>query len=214
MFDLYLAKSVYKVNFEYNNIERVGSLEKYQQTASKDLHYLLTQIDLKLPGGTLLDITGLDGVVDTWMVFWEEDMQASGYNRYVMLRMNHAIVRVDMSTKNQYTGCGYLWGPQDAIIRDEVMKAGRRFIYTEDNESRFIIMPRDSTYKIEDYIILADGDYTTTYRITGYDFQSVEGVEYLTLDPIFGYDLSQDPTPAAGDSSEDFYWLEGGNSGT
>lgn len=214
MFDLYLAKSVYKVDFEYDGVTHVGSLEKYQQTASKDLHYLLTQTNLNLPGGTLLEIVGMDNITDTWMVFWEEDMQASGYNRYVVLRMNHNLIRVDMKTKAQYSGCGYLWGPQDAIIRDEVMKAGRRFIYTEDNESRFIIMPRDISYRVEDYIILSDGEYTTTYRITGYDFQSVEGVEYLTLDPIFEYDLSPNPTPAAGDSNSDFYWLEGGSNGT
>ena len=44
MFDLYLAKSIYKVEFEYNSKIRTGSLEKYQQTASKDLHYLLTML--------------------------------------------------------------------------------------------------------------------------------------------------------------------------
>ena len=215
MFDLYLAKSIYKVEFEYNSKIRTGSLEKYQQTASKDLHYLLTQTTLKLPGGTVLEIKGMDGIVDKWMVFWEEDMQASGYNRYVMLRLNYQFKRVDMSTKQQYTGYGYLWGPQDAIIRDEITKAGRRFQYVEDNESRFIIMPRDISYKIQDYLILEDGDYTTTYRITGYDYQSVEGVEYLTLDPIFKYDLTLDPTPTESDIDEDFYWLtRGGTNGT
>ena len=120
LFDLYLEKSVYRVEFSYGQNNWVGSLEKFQQTASKDLHYLLTQTTLKLPGGTVLEIEGMDGIVDKWMVFWEEDMQASGYNRYVMLRLNHQFKRVDMSTKQQYIGYGYLWGPQDAIIRDEI----------------------------------------------------------------------------------------------
>lgn len=212
LFDLYLAKSVYRVDFSFEGKDYVGSLENYQQTASKDLHYLLTQTSLKLPGGTLIEIKGLDSVVDKWMVFWEEDMQATGYNRYVMLRMNHNITRVDMTTKAQYNGCGYLWGPQDAIVRDEVMKAGRRFIYVEDNESRFIIMPRDHTYKINDYIILPDGDYTSTYRITGFDYQSVEGVEYVTLNPVFEYDLSSNPTQKEDDNAAEFYWLNGGDS--
>lgn len=210
IFDLYLAKSVYRVEFEYDNQTRCGSLEKYQQTASKDLHYLLTQTNLKLPGGTLLEITGLDGVTDKWMVFWEEDIQASGYNRYIMLRMNHTFTHVDMQTKNQTTSYGYLWGPQDAVIRDEVLKSGRRFYYTENNENRFIIMPRDIKYKINDYLILPDGDYTTTYRVTGYDYQSVAGVEYITIDPIFKYNLDKDPTQVAGDVDADFYWLKGG----
>ncbi len=211
LFDLYLAKSIYRIEFEYNSQIRVGSFEKFQQTASKDLHYLLTQTDLILPGGTVLEIKGMDGITDKWMVFWQEDMQASGYNRYVMLRLNHQFKRIDMKTKQQYVGYGYLWGPQDAIIRDEVVKAGRRFMYTEDNESRFIIMPRDVSYKVEDYLILEDGEYTTNYRITGYDFQSVEGVEYLTIDPIFEYNLTPDPIPSITDNDEDFYWLTGGD---
>ena len=210
LFDLYLEKSIYRVEFTYGQKDWIGSLEKFQQTASKDLHYLLTQTILNIPSGTILDIIGMDEISDKWMVFWKEDMQASGYNRYVMLRMNHSFKRVDMQTKIQYQGYGYLWGPQDAIIRDEVLKAGRRFIYTENNESRFIIMPRDITYKVEDYLILEDGDYTTTYRITGYDFQSVEGVEYVTLDPIFEYNLTSDPIPSSTDDDKDFYWLNGG----
>ncbi len=48
------------------------------------------------------------------------------------------------------------------------------------------------------------------YRVTGYDIQSSLGVEYVTVDPIYEYDLTPVPEKQEGDSDESFFWLEGG----
>ena len=61
-FDLYLLKSIYRVDFEYHHHHIAGSLEKYKQTDTKTLQYLLTKIDVMIPNGTVLFIPDKDGV--------------------------------------------------------------------------------------------------------------------------------------------------------
>ena len=55
-FDLYLLKSVYRVDFEYDGKYHAGSLERYKQDNTETRQYLLTNVDLNIPGGTVLQI--------------------------------------------------------------------------------------------------------------------------------------------------------------
>ena len=48
------------------------------------------------------------------------------------------------------------------------------------------------------------------FRVTGYDFQSTEGVEYVTIDPVYEFDLSNAPEQKADDDESDFFWINGG----
>jgi hypothetical protein len=51
--------------------------------------FLLTQIDLKIPNGTVLSLTNSKGEESIWMIYYLEEISASGYNRYIVLKMTH-----------------------------------------------------------------------------------------------------------------------------
>jgi hypothetical protein len=55
-FDQYLGKTVYKVIFPYNGEDQVGSFEKYKPDDTRTLQYLLTNVHLNIPNGTILEI--------------------------------------------------------------------------------------------------------------------------------------------------------------
>ena len=70
LFDLYLVKSIYRVDFYFNNILTAGSFEKYKQDETQTLHYLLTKTDVSIPNGTILMIPDKDKVEKPWMVYY------------------------------------------------------------------------------------------------------------------------------------------------
>lgn len=47
--------------------------------------------------------------------------------------------------------------------------------------------------------------------MTGYDIQSSPGIEYVTVDPIYEFDLTPPPQKEESDNEEDYFWLQGGN---
>ena len=55
-FKLQLQKSVYYIDFLYGDKECEGELTPYKQNETKDLHYLLTDVHLDMPNGTILFI--------------------------------------------------------------------------------------------------------------------------------------------------------------
>jgi hypothetical protein len=59
---LYLLKSIYRVDFEYNNKHYAGSLERNKQDNTETRQYLLTNIDLNIPNGTILMLTNKDNI--------------------------------------------------------------------------------------------------------------------------------------------------------
>jgi hypothetical protein len=46
---------------------------------------------LDIPNGTILMIEDKNLEEQPWMVFWLESLKASGYNRYIVLKMTHYI---------------------------------------------------------------------------------------------------------------------------
>lgn len=61
VFQNLLLKSIYRVDFEYEGQQWPGILERYKQNETKTLQYLLTELELKLPGGTILNIPDEEG---------------------------------------------------------------------------------------------------------------------------------------------------------
>ena len=59
LFKEYLLKSLYRVDFEYENNIYPGSFEKYKQDDTQTLHYLLTETSLNMPNGTILMIPAM-----------------------------------------------------------------------------------------------------------------------------------------------------------
>ena len=209
-FDLYLLKTIYRVDFEYKGCPHPGSLERNKQTDTKTLQYLLTKVDLDIPAGTVLEIVDKNGDKQPWMVYYLEDIKASGYNRYIVLKMTHFLRWVARDGSDQ-TAWAYLYGQEDNMLKDEIRSRSRMdAIYSENLKSSFFITPRNEFIKKDDYFIVGDAPHQEYYRVTGYDIQSSLGVEYVTIDPIYEFDLSKAPEQKASDDKEDFFWFNGG----
>ena len=144
------------------------------------------------------------------MVYWLEKIKASGYNRYIMLRMTHFLTWTARDGSEQ-TSWAYMYGQEDNMLKDELKSRSRMdTLYNENLKSSFFVMPTTAMIRKDDYLIIGEKPLQEYYRVTGYDIQSTEGVEYVTVDPIYEYDLTPAPEKTAQDTDEEFYWLEQG----
>lgn len=204
-FERQLKKSVYLVVFDYDGEEQVGELTRKSQDNSETTQYLLTRIGLKMPNGTILQIGE-----NNWMIYWLEQIQASGYNRYIVLKMTHTI-RWTARDGSAQESLAYMYGQEDNMLKDEIRSRSRmNTIYAENLKSSFFVMPTNPKLKKDDYFEVGEGDLLEPYRVTGYDIQSTPGVEFVTVDPIYKYDLTPAPERPEGDESDDYFWLSGG----
>lgn len=206
-FEEKLQKSVYRVEFEYDSETHPATLERYKQDETELMQYLLTRVSLDLPNGTILMIPDKNFEPQPWLVFWLESIKASGYNRYVVLKMTHQITWRDRDGNDQTTWC-YFHGSGDSALKETVKAAGT--IYVEDSNSRFIVMPLNNKMRKDLYMEIGEGDLKEAYRVTGYDIHTTPGVEYVSVDPMYIKDQTPAPTQKPGESSEDFFWLNGG----
>ena len=202
-----LLKSVYRVDFEYDGETHPGTLERYKQDESELTQYLLTRVSLNLPNGTVLLIPDKNLELQPWLVFWLESVKASGYNRYIVLKMTHFITWRDRNRNEQRTWC-YFHGSGDSALKETIKAAGA--VYVEDNNSRFIVMPLNENLHKDDYMEIGEGNLKEAYRVTGYDIHSTPGVQYVTVDPMYIKDSTPAPSKKPGDNSDDYFWLNGG----
>ena len=211
-FQAYLKRSVYRVEFEYDNKTYIGSFEKYRQNETKALHYLLTEVTTMLNPGIILPFTNVNGETEYWMVYYLEDMKASGYNRYTMLKMTHYISWLARDGET-YTTWAYFYGQEDNMLKDELKSRSRvDTLYNENLKSSFFVCPMNPDINKDDYFIVGQAPIQEYYRVTGYDRQSTDGVEYVSVDPVYEYDLTPPPQKQQGDNDKDFFWLNGGES--
>lgn len=210
MFDLLLLKSLYRVDFEYKGENNPGVFEKYKQDNTETLHYLLTKVDLNIPNGTILMIPNKDKELKPWMVYYLEHINASGYNRYVMLKMTHYLTWTARDGK-EYSTWAYMYGQEDNMLKDEIQSRSRSHVrYTENLKLSFFVTPINEHIRKDDYLVVnRDTPLEEAYVVTGYDLQSSEGVEYVTVDPVYIRDETPAPKPSEDDDLDDFFWLEG-----
>ena len=114
-FENYLYKTIYRVDFQYDGRFIPGSLEHYKQDYSETQSYLLTRKEDTIPNGVVLDIESQDGRKTPWMVWWLEQKEASGYNKYVVLKMTH---HIECGGASQW---GFFEGPGAKMVRDTTM---------------------------------------------------------------------------------------------
>ena len=211
-FENKLLKSVYRVDFEFEDETHPATLERYKQDETELMQYLLTRVSLNIPNGTILMIPDKDLELQPWLVFWLESIKASGYNRYIVLKMTHYITWRDRDGMVQNSWC-YMYGQQDNMLKDELRSRSRMdTLYTENLKTSSFIMPTNEKIRKDDYIEVGEGALREAYRVTGYDIQSTPGVEYVTVDPVYIRDLSPMPKQKAEDDPADFFWLNGGES--
>ena len=210
VFEGKLLKSVYRVDFEYEGELHPGTLEKYKQDETETLQYLLTRVSLDMPSGTILMIPDKNMKEQPWLVYWLESIKASGYNRYIVLKMTHFITWRDRSGSTRSSWC-YLYGQEDNMLKDEIRSRSRSdVIYAENLKSSFFIMPTTEFIRKDDYLEIGEGALKEAYRVTGYDIISTPGVEYVTVDPVYLRDNSEPPKQTVCDDPADFFWLNGG----
>ena len=190
-FEMKMQRSVYLVAFNYGDEVHPGTFEKYKQDDTKTLHYLLTRTSLIMPAGTILWLPKSNkerDILEPWMIYWLEQIEASGYNRYIMLRMSHEIKWRDRDGVAR-SAWAYFYGQEDNMLKDELKSRSRAAtLYTENLKMSFFITPTNPYIKKDDYFELADESGREAYRVTGMDTKSTKGVEYVTVDPIYEYD--------------------------
>ena len=210
-FENYLLKSVYRIEFEYDTKINPATFERYKQDETETLHYLLTRVDVNIPNGTVLMLPNKDDELKPWMVYYLEAIKASGYNRYVVLKMTHFLNWKDREG-NFRSSWAYMYGQEDNMLKDELQSRSRSDArYTENLKGSFFVLPTNEYLRKDDYLEVGEGALKEGYRVTGYDINSTSGVEYVTVDPIYLYDNSPAPEKQEGDNEEDYFWLEGGN---
>ena len=117
LFDLYLLKTIYRVDFLFEDEEVAGSLEKYKQDETQTLQYLLTKTNINIPNGTILMIPDKDKIKKPWLVYYLEDIKASGYNRYIVLKMTHYLTWTARDGSQQESWA-YMYGQEDNMLKD------------------------------------------------------------------------------------------------
>jgi len=209
-FKLQLKKSVYYIDFEYEGETHKAELPPYKQNETKDLHYLLTDVHLNMPNGTVLMLPDKDGERVPWMIYWLEDYVASGYNRYIVLRMTHYLTWKNREGK-KCNAWAYFYGQEDNMLKDELKSRSRnKALYTENLKLSFFITPRNVNIRKDDYIEVGEDELKEAYVVTGYDIQSTPGVEFVSVDPQYIRDLTEPPIQSAEDSDSDFFWINKG----
>jgi hypothetical protein len=204
-FDDYLVKSVYRIDFEYNDELTAGTFERYKQDDTQTLSYLLTRIDTLIKPGTILQIPDQQGITHPWMVYWLENIVASGYNRYVMIKLNRFLEWTD--TKGITHSTWVYWvGSVTGKIIDTIKSATGAALYTEDENKVALIMPTQENLQKEDYLEIGEDNLKDAYVVVGYDRHSTDGIEYVTLDPVY----KRDHSPVSENTWNDNYWIDGG----
>ena len=212
-FKLQLAKSVYYVTFDYDNKEYEGEFTPLKQNETKTMHYLLTDVHLDMPSGTILMMPDKNGEREPWMIYYLEDYVASGYNRYIMLKMTHFLTWKNRDGEDCSTWA-YFYGQEDNMLKDELKSRSRnKVLYTENLKLSFFITPVNADIRKDDYLEVGEGKLKEAYVVTGYDIQSTPGVEFVSVDPQYIRDLTPPPAQTSEDKDEDFYWINRGGSG-
>ena len=205
-FDDYLLKSIYRVDFWYNDTFTPATLERYKQDYTETQCYLLTRRDLVIPNGTILMVQSRDGSTQPWMIWWKEEIEASGYNRYVVLRMTHLLTWRD-AEKVAHEQWAFFSGPGTSNISDAIKSSSGEALYTENNNLHQFITAYNSNIVRDTYFEVTYKETTTSYVVAEMDVNSTPGVAYVAVDPSYIRDKSADDNN--GQSAAD-YWLGGG----
>lgn len=205
-----LLKSVYYVNFDYDGEVQEGELTPMRQNETKTMQYLLTNVHLDIPNGTILFIPDKDNELQPWLIYYLESLKASGYNRYIVLKMTHLLSWKDRDGIERESWA-YFYGQEDNMLKDELRSRSRsKVLYTEPLKLSFFILPVNEFLKKDDYLEVGEGNLKEAYVVTGYDIQSTPGVEFVSVDPQYIRDLTPPPEKTEEDSEEDFFWIDKG----
>lgn len=159
-----------------------------------------------------------------WMVYWLEEIEQSGYNKYTIIKMKQYITKttregyIDDSSWSTYA---YMYGQEDNMIKNELRSRSRMdILYDENLKDSFLIVPLNENINKDDYFEIAinylDQNIKEPYVVVGYDRVSAPGIEYITVDPRYFYDTSPVPEDTKSEGEEwdpnddDSFFIRGG----
>lgn len=201
MFDLYLQRSVYKVDFIYDGQAICGSLEKYKKDESQTVQSLQVRNSVTFPIGTILEIPRNEEIV-YWMVLYLDELQQTGYNRYIVLKMTHEFV-LKTTEGDETFKCFWRGATQNADTAKIVMPT----LYLEDINRYTITMPLTDKIQKDSYIEITVKGITEYFRVVGYNRQSNPGVMYVTAEPT----IKEEKTTSVPSGQQQSFWFNGGD---
>lgn len=181
-FDDYLLKSIYRVDFWYNDNLIPATLESFKQDYTQTQCYLLTRREDIIPNGTIIHTMNLEGEEKCWMVWWLENAEARGYNKYVVLRMTHMIRWRD--AEKEYEQWAYFCGTGTSKISYTLKSSSGEAVYNQNDNLHMFITPHNNLFSNEQYFEVVQGDNTQGFVVTEKDIHSTPGVMYLSIDPV------------------------------
>ena len=134
-------------------------------------------------------------------------MEASGYNRYVMLKMTHLL------TIGGRKCWAYFSGPGNSAISDAVRTSTAAPVYLENNNLHTFITPLFENLTRETYFEVKQNEITQGFTVKEFDIHSTPGVVYVTVDPVPLREGSAAPNVTPDDKQENVFWLGGANNG-
>lgn len=204
-FENFLLKSPNRIDFQFDGDIVAGVLEQNKQDHSQSQGYLLTQRELEIPNGTIIQSFQSPDV--RWMVWWLEQIKTSGYNRYVVIKMNYYFEWLDSSRVGQW---GYFSSSGTRAIKDTAVEGYQEMRFLENNNLSVLITPYQKIFERDTYLELVNGDKISCYRVVEFDNQTTPGISYLTIESTPKKDMTPVPIKAKEDSDSDFFWLNGG----
>lgn len=206
-FESMLARSAFRIDYEFDGYEHPGVLNRNKQGTAEIFAFLLTRVNVDIPVGTVVKITKQSNEFGQWLILYKEEIAATGYNKYYILKLTHTIdLVVDGEKKTLY---GTIIGPQQGTIRDTIKSTNLKSVYLEDFNTYCLIMSKTPYIEKETYFTIGEDWEQTGFRVTGYDLFSTPGVEYVSIDPVPLKDQTK-PEIYPTDKEEDYFWLQGG----
>lgn len=206
-FEDFLLKTPNRVDFEYKGDLVAGVLEQYKEDHSETQGYLLTTRETELPSGTVITFKNKNNQNQNWMVWWQEQIKTSGYNRYVILKMSHLIEWSKDGVKNKQWS--FFSSPGARAVRDTAISGAEGALFMENNNSYMFITPYHKDFTRDSYLEMPNGEQVSAYRVVEFDNIATPGVSYLTIESIAKRDNTPTPVKGADDKEQDFFWLGG-----
>lgn len=202
-FEKFKEQSPHYVTYTYQDKKYDGVLEPREQDETKTMVDLLCAVDVIMDIGSILFIAE-----QYYMVWFFDERQKSGYNRYCLLKMTEYVTWINNDNLEEiYSSYAYCFDQENNMLKNEIKSRSRSAtLYMENLKLAFMILPFNKNINIESYLTINYEGKERSFRITGYDFLSTKGVMYVSMDPTLKRDLSPAPEYTPDKNKDDFFW--------
>ena len=195
-FETFLPKSIYKVEFNSDDSDEtyVGSLQPGSGDEKDIISYMLTPKTTELVIGSVLTVTNMNKETQNWLITFKDNVSSRGYNKYKIYLLDRTLTWYD-DTKEEHTCSVNLASSEDASVQDVFKNIGSS-TYRESQNYIHIIMKYNENLHTENYCLLNGSP--RAFVVSGYDCETVPGVQYLTIDITLVRDTEAQTTTPSG----------------